>query len=103
MDQRAVASETTTEGGPITQGAQYLTCLLGSEVFALDIRSVRGVINLRGAVVPVIDLQARFGRPARPSVSASFKSGSGTYVGVLTRKVSPALNRPPSSPRFDNQ
>ncbi|MFN7287540.1 MAG: chemotaxis protein CheW, partial [Burkholderiales bacterium] len=25
---------------------------------------VRGVINLRGAVVPVIDLQARFGRPA---------------------------------------
>jgi purine-binding chemotaxis protein CheW len=24
---------------------------------------VRGVINLRGAVVPVIDLQARFGRP----------------------------------------
>ncbi|MBS1209115.1 MAG: chemotaxis protein CheW, partial [Proteobacteria bacterium] len=26
--------------------------------------SVRGVINLRGAVVPVMDLQARFGRPA---------------------------------------
>ena len=25
---------------------------------------VRGVINLRGAVVPVIDLHARFGRPA---------------------------------------
>ncbi len=26
--------------------------------------SVRGVINLRGAVVPVMDLLARFGRPA---------------------------------------
>ena len=25
---------------------------------------VRGVINLRGAVVPVVDLHARFGRPA---------------------------------------
>ncbi len=25
---------------------------------------VRGVINLRGAVVPVMDLQARFGRPS---------------------------------------
>ena len=55
--------------------AQYLTFSLGEEAFALDIRSVReiiqhgpitsvplmpvfvrGVINLRGAVVPVIDL-----------------------------------------------
>jgi purine-binding chemotaxis protein CheW len=63
-------------------GAQYLTFTLGEEVFAMDIRTVReiiqvgpmttvplmpgfvrGVINLRGAVVPVIDLQARFGRP----------------------------------------
>ena len=62
--------------------AQYLTFSLGDEVFAMDIRTVReiiqcspmtsvplmpsfmrGVINLRGAVVPVIDLQARFGRP----------------------------------------
>ncbi len=60
---------------------QYLTFSLGDEVFAIDIRSVReiiqyntmtivplmpefvrGVINLRGAVVPVIDLQSRFGR-----------------------------------------
>jgi purine-binding chemotaxis protein CheW len=63
--------------------AQFLTFALGEEVFAMDIRTVReiiqygaittvplmpgfvrGVINLRGAVVPVIDLQARFGRPA---------------------------------------
>ena len=62
--------------------AQYLTFTLGDEVFAMDIRTVReiiqhaamtvvpmtpdfirGVINLRGAVVPVIDLQCRFGRP----------------------------------------
>ncbi len=61
---------------------QYLTFSLGDETFAMDIRAVReiiqhaaltavplmpdfvrGVINLRGAVVPVIDLQARFGRP----------------------------------------
>ncbi len=63
--------------------AQYLTFTLGTEVFAMNIRTVReiiqygpmttvplmpdfvrGVINLRGSVVPVIDLQARFGRPA---------------------------------------
>ena len=61
--------------------AQYLTFLLGEHVFALGIERVReiiqyaqmttvphtpgfvrGVINLRGAVVPVIDLQARLGR-----------------------------------------
>jgi purine-binding chemotaxis protein CheW len=60
---------------------QYLTFLLAGEVFAIGILAireiieygqltpvpmmpafVRGVINLRGAVVPVIDLQARFGR-----------------------------------------
>lgn len=67
----------------ITDGSteQYLTFTLGDEVFATDIRTVReiiqpaamtvvplmpnflrGVINLRGAVVPVIDLQSRFGR-----------------------------------------
>jgi purine-binding chemotaxis protein CheW len=68
---------------PVDSAAQYLTFTLGDEVFAMDIRTVReiiqhgpmttvplmpnfvrGVINLRGAVVPVIDLQARFGRPA---------------------------------------
>lgn len=60
---------------------QYLTFLLGGEVFAIGILVikeiieygnvtvvpmmpgfVRGVINLRGSVVPVIDLAARFGR-----------------------------------------
>jgi purine-binding chemotaxis protein CheW len=59
---------------------QYLTFLLGGEMFAVGILNVkeiieygnlteipmmpafiRGVINLRGAVVPVIDLAARFG------------------------------------------
>jgi purine-binding chemotaxis protein CheW len=68
---------------PAEAPAQFLTFLLNEDVFALDIRGVReiiqfcpmtavplmpafvrGVINLRGAVVPVIDLQARFGRPA---------------------------------------
>jgi purine-binding chemotaxis protein CheW len=67
--------------GQVDQGQQYLTFSLGDEAFAIDIRTVReiiqhasmtvvplmpafvkGVINLRGAVVPVIDLQSRFGR-----------------------------------------
>lgn len=60
---------------------QYLTFMLGGEVYALGILHikeiidygnltdvpmmpsfVRGVINLRGSVVPVVDLQARFGK-----------------------------------------
>lgn len=71
-----------TAGVAAEAAAQFLTFALGAEVFAMDIRTVReiiqvgpmttvplmpefvrGVINLRGAVVPVIDLHARFGRP----------------------------------------
>lgn len=63
--------------------AQYLTFSLGGEMFGVGILNVkeiieygnlteipmmptfiRGVINLRGAVVPVIDLAARFGGKA---------------------------------------
>lgn len=63
------------------EAQQYLTFLLGGEMFAIGILNIkeiieygsltevpmmpefiRGVINLRGAVVPVIDLSARFGR-----------------------------------------
>lgn len=61
---------------------QYLTFMLGGEVYALAILNIkeiieygkltavpmmpsfiRGVINLRGAVVPVVDLASRFGGP----------------------------------------
>ena len=60
---------------------QYLTFMLGKETFAVSIlrikeiieygqlttvpmmpEFIRGVINLRGAVVPVMDLMARFGQ-----------------------------------------
>ena len=79
----AAAATSSAAAAPDAPPAQYLTFALGDEVFAMDIRTVReiiqygamttvplmpgfvrGVINLRGAVVPVIDLQARFGRPA---------------------------------------
>jgi purine-binding chemotaxis protein CheW len=63
------------------QQRQYLTFMLGSEIFAIGILNIkeiieygqltevprmpdfiRGVINLRGAVVPVIDLSSRFAK-----------------------------------------
>jgi purine-binding chemotaxis protein CheW len=65
----------------VDEDQQYLTFLLGGEMFAIGILNIkeiieygsltevpmmpsfiRGVINLRGSVVPVVDLSARFGR-----------------------------------------
>ena len=64
----------------ITETVQYLTFTLADEIFAFDVAKVReilelvsitkvpqtpefmrGVINLRGSVVPVIDLRLNFG------------------------------------------
>ena len=85
-----VQARTATDSPPATKAAlpvatagspaQYLTFQLGGEMFAVGILNVkeiieyghlteipmmpafiRGVINLRGSVVPVIDLAARFG------------------------------------------
>lgn len=66
--------------GSSSEIEQYLTFKLGAEVFAIEITKVkevidfsdvtkvpgtpeymRGVLNLRGSVVPVIDLQMKFG------------------------------------------
>jgi len=76
MQAKGKAVTTKVEEAP----SQYLTFALGSEMFAVGILNVkeiieygnlteipmmpafiRGVINLRGSVVPVIDLSARFG------------------------------------------
>ncbi len=64
----------------ITETSQYLSFILDHEIYALDIKQVRevldlakithvprmpefmkGVINLRGGVVPVVDLRVKFG------------------------------------------
>jgi purine-binding chemotaxis protein CheW len=97
---------------------QYLTFVLGDEVFAMDIRTVReiiqytsmtvvplmpefvrGVINLRGAVVPVIDLQSRFGR-ARSQVGKktcviifdASREGDKAELGLMVDAVSEVID-----------
>jgi len=71
------------QAGATARGQLYLAFMLGGEVFAIDILrireiieylpptavpmmppSLRGVINVRGSVVPVVDLAVRFGWPA---------------------------------------
>ena len=87
MSQPNIQPATKSRGisAPPAQACQYLTFTLTGEVFAIGILAikeiieystlttvpmmptyVRGVINLRGAVVPVLDLAVRFGKPASP-------------------------------------
>jgi purine-binding chemotaxis protein CheW len=100
--------------------AQYLTFLLGGEMFAIGILQIkeiiefgnlttvpmmpefiRGVINLRGAVVPVVDLSARFGRNqtevTRRTCIVIIEVESGDEkqdVGVVVDSVSEVLEIP---------
>lgn len=103
------------------QDGQYLTFQLGGEMFAIGIlavkeiieyrgltevpmmpRHVRGVINLRGAVVPVLDPLARFGRPtSEPTrrtcvvvVEVAAPDGERQAVGMLVDAVSEVLEIP---------
>jgi len=114
-------SVATARAAAVEVPAQFLTFTLGEEVFAMDIRTVReiiqvgpmttvplmpgfvrGVINLRGAVVPVIDLQARFGRP-RATVGKktcivifdALRDGERVELGLLVDAVSEVIDIAP--------
>ena len=102
---------------------QYLTFMLGNEMFALAILNIkeiiefgsvtevpmmpafiRGVINLRGSVVPVVDLSARFGRnktavSPRTCIVIIEVMGAGDVkldIGVMVDSVSEVLEIPRS-------
>jgi len=103
---------------PVERREQYLAFSLGGETFAMDIRSIReviqfggitevplmppfirGVINLRGSVVPVIDLCVRFNRP--PSAVAHRtcivileleQGGETAELGIMVDNVSEVLS-----------
>lgn len=97
----------------ITDTRQYLTFQLGDEIFAIDVSHVReilefttvtkvpgtpeymrGVINLRGSVVPVLDIRLKFGMLAAEKtvntciivVEVSF-DGETTIIGALVDSV----------------
>ncbi|WP_243439190.1 chemotaxis protein CheW [Fundidesulfovibrio soli] len=100
---------------------QYLTFTLGEEVFALDIASVRevleltsitkvprtpehirGVINLRGRAVPVVDVRLKFGMPPAENtvdtciiiVEVSL-GGEQTVLGALADSVQEVMDIEP--------
>jgi purine-binding chemotaxis protein CheW len=109
---------------------QYLTYSLGDETFAMDIRAVReiiqyavmtpvplmpdfvrGVINLRGQVVPVIDLQSRLGRSVAQVgkktciiIFDASREGEKLELGLMVDAVSEVIEIPDahieSAPQF---
>ena len=102
--------------------SQYLTFALGGEMFAVGILNVkeiieyghlteipmmpafiRGVINLRGSVVPVIDLSARFGgkttEVSRRTCIVIVEVSDGEMrhdIGIMVDAVSEVLDIPGS-------
>ena len=100
---------------------QYLTFKLGDETFGLDIRKVRevldftnitkvpqtpaymlGVINLRGSVVPVVDLRLKFGMTrAEKTVNSCViiieveMSGEKVVMGAMADAVQEVLDLEP--------
>ena len=102
-------------------GRQHLAFTLNGEVFAIEILQireiiefgaltevpmmpdlVRGVINLRGAVVPVVDLNARFGRSASELCKKScivifdtVRAGERVELGILVDAVSEVIKIAP--------
>jgi len=100
---------------------QYLTFTLGDDVFAIDVTMARevldlcdvtrvpqvpeymlGVINLRGSVVPVIDMRRKFGMPAAEKTRDSCivvvevdVDGEPVTVGALADSVREVLDLTP--------
>jgi purine-binding chemotaxis protein CheW len=107
----------------ITETTQYLTFKLADEVYALDITKVRevldfttvtkvprtpdfmrGVINLRGSVVPVVDLRVKFGMNATEKtvntciiITEVTVDGDTAVLGCLADSVQEVLDLEPGS------
>ena len=106
----------------ITEARQYLTFKMEEEIFALDVGKVReildytnitkvprtpdfmkGVINLRGSVVPVVDMRLKFHMPAQERtvdtciiVVEITVEGEPTVLGALVDSVQEVFELEPS-------
>src|SRR5512139_1423620 len=119
MDMNTRASRTASDGIPdAVKAGKYLTFVLGSESYGIDIMKVqeivgfmaitrvprtpdfiRGVINLRGKVIPVIDLRLRFGMEAIASTGRTcvivvrlFQNNSPVTMALIVDAVSEVLD-----------
>ena len=117
----ALAKVSPTEERAAVVTSQYLTFTLASELFAVPIETIReviefhgitriplapaavpGVLNLRGQVIPIVDLSVRFGRAPTAVgrrtcvivVEMMFEEGM-QPIGVIVDSVSEALEATP--------
>lgn len=113
------ANENSASKELANKEGKYLTFGLGGEEYGLEILKVKeiigimnitfvphtpmyvkGVINLRGKVIPVIDLRLKFGmdsleyneRTCIVVVDISDKSGDKVMIGIVVDSVSEVLN-----------
>lgn len=117
MTSAANAIEEAFEEDASSEEQQYLTFMLSRETYGIAILNIReiiefgkitqvpmvpdfirGVINLRGSVVPVIDLSRRFGKPQSETTRKScivvieLADGEGTQeIGVLVDSVNEVI------------
>jgi purine-binding chemotaxis protein CheW len=115
MQAQAVSERGTAKQGTVAQTNKYLTFELAGETYGIGILkireiikvmeitplpnasdSVRGVINLRGKIIPVVDLRMRFGLAAAEFtdrtcivvVDLENEAGVRTLVGATVDAVS---------------
>jgi purine-binding chemotaxis protein CheW len=104
----------TTERGQSTRAGKYLTFALAEEEYGLEILKVReiismseitsmpktpeyvkGVINLRGKVIPVIDLRLKFAMDEAPYTDETciiVVDVNGVEMGIIVDHVSEVLD-----------
>jgi len=114
-----VAEKPMSSGSGRSGELQIVVCELADEHYGLDIAKVfeiirhqpitpvprapsfvKGVINLRGRIIPVVDLRGRFGMaPAEPTKEPRIvvAESSATRVGLIVDSVSEVLLLPMES------
>lgn len=111
MSNEAIKESETTVG---RRGGKYLTFFLGDEEYGLEILKVheiigllpitrvprtpafiRGVINLRGRVIPTVDLRLKFGMDEKEATEETcivVVQAVETQIGVIVDRVNEVLD-----------
>ena len=110
----SIASAPSSQGTDLSRrSGKFLTFFLAGEEYALEILKVheiisilpitriprspdyiRGVINLRGKVIPIMDLRTRFSMPATDASDTCIivTQIQGVQIGIVVDRVSEVVN-----------
>ncbi len=122
-------AETVSEAMVEDESGKFLTFFLAEEEYGIEILKVReiigimditqvprtpeyirGVLNLRGKVIPIVDLRLKFGMESIEQTEETciiVVEAEGTERGIIVDKVSEVLDIPPgdidSTPTFGDE